>query len=49
MGGVMFASVFIIVGGDSLVEAMVKDFDLTANGVIIIFILGFILDWISVS
>ena len=53
LGGVMFASVFIIVGGDSLVEALVKDFELTANGVIImfliiIFILGFILDWISV-
>ena len=53
LGGVMFASVFIVVGGDSLVEALVKDFELTANGVIImfliiIFILGFILDWISV-
>ncbi len=53
LGGVLFASVFIIVGGDTLVGALVKDFELTANGVIvmflvIIFILGFILDWISV-
>ena len=53
IGGVMFASVFILAGGDSLVEGMVKDLELTAAGVIImflviIFILGFILDWISV-
>jgi len=53
LGGVMFASVFILVGGDTLVQSMVEEFDLTANGVIImfliiIFILGFILDWISV-
>ena len=53
LGGTMFASVFILVGGDSLVQGMVKQFDLNANGVIImflaiVFILGFILDWISV-
>lgn len=53
VGGTMFASVFILVGGDSLVQGMVKEFNLNANGVIImfliiVFILGFILDWISV-
>ena len=53
IGGVLFTSVFILVGGDTLVEGMVRDLELTATGVIIlflviVFILGFILDWISV-
>ena len=53
IGGVMFSGVFILSGGDTLVEELVKDFELTAVGVIImflaiIFLLGFIMDFISV-
>ena len=52
-GGVMFASVFIVSGGDELIGQLVKLLDLTPTGVVIlflaiIFILGFVLDWISV-
>lgn len=53
IGGVMFASVFILAGGDTLVSRLVEEFELTAAGVIvmflaIVFLLGFVLDWISV-
>ncbi len=52
-GGVMFASVFIVSGGDELIGQLVKVLDLTPTGVVIlflaiVFILGFVLDWISV-
>lgn len=53
VGGIMFASIFIVNGGDTLVADMVKHFELSTTGIIvlflvIIFILGFVLDWISV-
>ncbi len=53
VGGVMFASVFIVIGGDELIGQLVKVLDLSPTGVVvlflaIVFILGFVLDWISV-
>jgi len=53
VGGIMFASIFIVVGGDTMVSEFVERFDLTATGIIImflgiVFLLGFVLDWISV-
>ena len=53
VGGVLFASVFIIHGGDELVSELITGNELTQVQIIIlflfvVFILGFILDWISV-
>lgn len=53
VGGVLFSSVFIVNGGDTMVSDFVKRMELGPAGIIIfflilIFILGFILDWISV-
>ncbi len=52
-GGVLFSSVFIVGGGKDLVNQMIGAFDLGPTGMIwlflaIIFLLGFVLDWISV-
>jgi len=52
-GGVLFSSIFIVGGGKDLVNQMIGAFDLGPMGMIalflgIIFLLGFILDWISV-
>jgi len=52
-GGVLFSSIFVVGGGKDLVNQMVGAFDLGPMGMIglflaIIFLLGFILDWISV-
>jgi len=53
VGGVMFASVFIVNGGDELIGHLVRVLDLSPMGIVIlflaiVFILGFVLDWISV-
>ncbi len=53
VGGVMFASVFIVNGGDGVVGHVVDRLELSSAGVIIfflaiVFVLGFVLDWISV-
>lgn len=52
-GGVLFSSIFVVGGGKDLVNQTVSSFDLGQLGMIglflgIIFLLGFILDWISV-
>ncbi len=52
-GGTLFSSIFVVGGGKDLVNQMVGVFDLGPTGMIalflaIIFLLGFILDWISV-
>ena len=53
VGGKMFASIFIVNGGDELVNGLVEVLDLSPMGIVIlflgiVFILGFVLDWISV-
>ena len=53
VGGIMFASVFIVKGGDTMIADMVAHYRLSATGIVvlflvIVFILGFVLDWISV-
>ena len=53
IGGVLFASVFIVQGGDTLVSDFVEGHGLGPAGIIVmflfvVFLLGFILDWISV-
>jgi tripartite ATP-independent transporter DctM subunit len=53
VGGVLFSSIFIVSGGNALVQQIVDAFQLTPTGLFvlflgIIFILGFVLDWISV-
>ncbi len=53
VGGVMFASVFIVIGGDELIGQLVEVLELSPMGIVvlflaIVFILGFVLDWISV-
>lgn len=53
LGGIMFASVFIVHGGDELVAELIEGNGLGPTGVIVafliaVFILGFILDWITV-
>ncbi len=52
-GGVLFSSIFIVGGGKDLVNDVVGAFDLSSMGMIwlflaVIFLLGFVLDWISV-
>jgi tripartite ATP-independent transporter DctM subunit len=52
-GGIMFASIFIVNGGDTMVSDLVKLLNLSPAGIIlmflgIVFLLGFVLDWISV-
>jgi TRAP-type mannitol/chloroaromatic compound transport system permease large subunit len=53
VGGVLFSSIFIVSGGNALVQQIVDAFQLTPTGLFvlflgIIFVLGFVLDWISV-
>jgi TRAP-type mannitol/chloroaromatic compound transport system permease large subunit len=53
LGGTLFASIFIVQGGDDLVSKIVEGNGLGPNQVIVlflvvVFILGFVLDWISV-
>ena len=53
VGGVLFASAFIVQGGDELVSGLIEGHGLGTTEIIllfllIVFILGFILDWISV-
>lgn len=53
VGGVLFSSIFIVNGGDTMVSDFVKHMEMGPAGVIalflaLIFVLGFILDWISV-
>ena len=53
VGGVLFASIFIIHGGDDLVSELITGNEFSQTQIIIlfllvVFILGFILDWISV-
>ncbi len=53
VGGVLFASVFIIHGGDDLVSELITGNEFSQTQIImlfllVVFILGFILDWISV-
>ena len=53
VGGVLFASVFIIHGGDDLVSDLITGNEFSQTQIIllfliVVFILGFILDWISV-
>ena len=53
LGGVLFASVFIVHGGDGLVAKLVQGNGLGSTGIVIlflfvVFLLGFVLDWISV-
>jgi tripartite ATP-independent transporter DctM subunit len=52
-GGVLFSSIFIVGGGKDLVNQMIGAFELGPMGMmglflVIIFLLGFVLDWISV-
>ena len=52
-GGVMFSSIFIVGGGNALVLDIVDTFELGPTGMFIlflgiIFVLGFVLDWISI-
>jgi tripartite ATP-independent transporter DctM subunit len=53
LGGTLFASIFIVQGGDDLVSQIVEGNGLGPTQVIVlflvvVFILGFVLDWISV-
>lgn len=53
VGGTMFASVFRVQGGEKLVQAIVADLNVGTYGVLliclaIVFVAGFILDWVSV-
>lgn len=53
LGGVLFASIFIVHGGDDLVAQLVEGNGLNETQIIVaflivVFILGFVLDWISV-
>ena len=53
IGGVLFASIFIIHGGDELVAEIIEGHQLGQIEIIllfllVVFILGFVLDWISV-
>ncbi len=53
VGGIMFSSIFIVNGGDTMVSDVVKHLNLSPAGIIlmflgIVFLLGFVLDWISV-
>ena len=53
VGGVLFASVFIIQGGDELVAGIIEGqgfgpVEIIIAFLLVVFILGFILDWISV-
>jgi tripartite ATP-independent transporter DctM subunit len=53
VGGVLFASIFIIHGGNDLVSELITGNEFSQTQIIIlfllvVFILGFILDWISV-
>lgn len=53
VGGVLFASIFIIHGGDDLVSELITGNEFSQTQIIllfllVVFILGFILDWISV-
>lgn len=53
VGGSMFASVFRAHGGPSLVSDLIAAFDLGTIGIIVLFLLitfllGFVLDWVSV-
>ena len=53
VGGNMFSSVFIVVGGSGLVSDFVNDMQLTPAQMValflfIVFLLGFVLDWITV-
>ena len=52
-GGVLFASIFIVHGGDDLVSGIIHDHEFSRTAIIfaflfIVFLLGFVLDWISV-
>ena len=53
LGGTLFASIFIVHGGDDLVSQIVEGSGLGPAGIVmvflfVVFILGFVLDWISV-
>lgn len=53
VGGTMFSSVFLVIGGGSLISDTIALLDLGTVGMIvlflfIVFLLGFVLDWITV-
>ena len=53
VGGVLFASAFIVQGGDELVSGIIEgqgfgQVEIVIAFLVVVFILGFILDWISV-
>lgn len=53
LGGSMFTSIFYFHGGGQLVSSVIGTFDLGTTGIIILlllitFLLGFVLDWVSV-
>ncbi|MCY3770246.1 MAG: TRAP transporter large permease subunit [Gammaproteobacteria bacterium] len=53
LGGVLFASIFIVQGGDDLVSGIIHDHGFSQSEIILafmlaVFLLGFVLDWISV-
>ncbi|WP_424987060.1 TRAP transporter large permease [Microbulbifer sp. S227A] len=53
VGGTMFSSVFLVIGGGTLISDTVAALDLGTGGMIllflfIVFLLGFVLDWITV-
>ncbi|MCY3828523.1 MAG: TRAP transporter large permease subunit [Rhodospirillaceae bacterium] len=53
VGGNMFSSVFIVIGGSTLVGGLVDDLQLSPAQMValflfIVFLLGFVLDWITV-
>lgn len=52
-GGVLFSSIFVVGGGRGLVQQIISAFDLDPIGMVwlflgIVFVLGFVLDWISI-
>jgi len=52
-GGTMFSSVFLLNGGNTLVRDLIATFELTPTMILvlflsILFVLGFVLDWISI-
>jgi TRAP-type mannitol/chloroaromatic compound transport system permease large subunit len=53
MGGVMFSSIFLVNGGNDLIREFLATFDPSKTQLIIlmlgvIFLLGFILDWVAI-
>ena len=53
VGGTMFSSVFLVGGGNKLISGAVTQFDLSPEAMValflfVVFLLGFVLDWVTV-